>query len=67
MRLPTYISSEDLDMLAAALNDHCQAWRIPVGAEREEVARLIMVLFDSGIDDPDDMKAALIAARRIHA
>ncbi|RWA60735.1 hypothetical protein [Mesorhizobium sp.] len=63
MRFPTYISSEDLDMLTAALNDHCRAYRISASAERDEVARLIMVLFDSGIDNADDMKAALTATR----
>ncbi|TGT68307.1 hypothetical protein [Mesorhizobium sp. M2E.F.Ca.ET.166.01.1.1] len=63
---PTYLSSDDLDMLTRIFANHCQAFRIPAGPEQDDVARLIMLLFISGIDDADDMKAALAASRPVH-
>ncbi|MGX5827166.1 hypothetical protein [Mesorhizobium sp. 43Arga] len=43
MSFPTYIGSEELDMLAKALKNHCLAYAIPAVDERDDVARLIMV------------------------
>lgn len=63
---PAYLSSDDLDMLTQALKDHCDAYGISADAERDDIARLVMVLFVSGINDVDDMKAALVASRRVH-
>ena len=62
----TYLSSDDLDMLTRIFADHCQAFRIPAGPEQDDVARLIMVLFISGTDDADDIRAALTASRPVH-
>ena len=61
----TYLDSEDLDMLTTALNNHCVAYAIPAGVERDDIARLIMVLFGSGITNANDMKDALIASRSV--
>ncbi|RWA76059.1 hypothetical protein [Mesorhizobium sp.] len=66
MPFPAYLGSDDLDMLTQALKDHCDAYGISADAERDDVARLVMVLFVSGINDVDDMKAALVASRRVH-
>jgi len=63
MPFPSYICSEELAMLTTALNNHCLAYAIPVGDERDDGARLIMALFGTGLTNADDMKAALIAAR----
>ena len=66
MPFPTYIGSEEMDMLAATFRSHCEAYDVRADAERENVARLIMELFVSGTDDADAIRAALIASRRIH-
>jgi hypothetical protein len=42
------------------------AFRIPTGPEQDDVARLIMLLFISGIDDADDVRAALAVSRPVH-
>lgn len=63
---PTYLSSDDLDMLTRIFANHCQAFRIPAGPEQDDVARLIMLLFISGIDDADDVRAALAVSRPVH-
>ncbi|RWX66383.1 hypothetical protein EN780_15270 [Mesorhizobium sp. M4B.F.Ca.ET.089.01.1.1] len=66
MASPTYISSDDLDMLIQALTEHSHDFGICADAERDDVARLMMVLFVSGIDDAADMKSALAASRLVH-
>ena len=63
---PTYLSSDDLDMLTRIFADHCQAFRIPAGPEQDDMARRIMLLFIGGIDDADHMRAALAASRPVH-
>ncbi len=50
-------------MLTTALNDHCRANDIPDGPERDDVARLIMVLFNNGMTNAEDLRAALDAAQ----
>lgn len=66
MGSPTYLSSDDLDMLTEAFKNHCRAYGISAGPERDDVARLMMLFFISGIDDGGDMKAALVASRLVH-
>ncbi|PBC07188.1 hypothetical protein [Mesorhizobium sp. WSM3859] len=62
---PTYLSSDDLDMLTRIFANHCQAFGIAAGPEQDDVARLIMRLFISGIDDANYIRAAL-ASRPVH-
>ncbi|AZO47766.1 MAG: hypothetical protein EOS58_26810 [Mesorhizobium sp.] len=66
MASPTCVKSDDLDMLIQALTDHCHDFGISADAERDDVARLMVVLFVSGIDDAADMKLALAASRLVH-
>ncbi|TIW71003.1 MAG: hypothetical protein E5V56_01200 [Mesorhizobium sp.] len=61
----TYISSDDRHMLTQALTKHCHDYGISADAERNDVARLMMVLFVRGIVNAADMEAALAASRRL--
>lgn len=52
-------------MLTQALTKHCHDYGISADAERNDVARLMMVLFVRGIVNAADMEAALAASRRL--
>lgn len=66
MPFPTYVGSDDLNMLAEAFRSHCETYDVRADADRENVALLIMQLFVSGVEDADELKAALIASRHVH-
>ena len=51
--------SEQMAILAKALNDHCLAFGISDESERETIAVLVMSLFNNGATSAAELKAGL--------
>jgi hypothetical protein len=57
---------EQLTILANALREYCRLADIQPGtSDHEDAGRLIWVLFESGISDPDELARALRASCRV--
>ncbi len=55
-----------LAIMAAALDDYCAEAGVGLHTEaREDAARLILDLFNRGVDDLDELKAALRTRSRL--
>jgi hypothetical protein len=53
---------EQLAMLREVVDDHCREAGIdPASEERDEIARLVMSLFNNGASTAAELKAALLA------
>jgi len=59
------VHPEQLTILTKALQEYCRLAQIqPDTPDYDDAGRLIMVLFESGISDPDELARALRASDR---
>ena len=56
-------SSEDLAMLTRVLDDYCLPRDISAGQRRNQLGRVLIDVFGSGVNSEADLKSALTAAR----
>ena len=55
------VEPEQLTILTIAVDRHClQAGIDPASPEREDIARLVMILFKNGAASVEELKAALL-------
>jgi hypothetical protein len=65
MRFDGIVHREQLTILSKALQEYCPLAQIRPGTpDYDDAGRLIMVLFESGISDPDELARALRASDR---
>ncbi len=53
-------SSEELDILARVLDDHCAAHGVTDLVRKSAIARTLIELFGSGIDSEEGLRAGLL-------